>query len=669
VLPAGAANANIFAYNKLNQLTQATYFDGRQVNYSYTLTGQRYQVTDSSRGSTPVTYGYDQRDRVTSITQPGNNSVSYQYDPAGNRTVMTATVGSNQSVTSYGYDYANRLQTVSNPSHFTGSASYSYDPIGLRNQLSLPNGVTVNYHYDELNRLTNITDTNSSGNIASYAYQLDPAGNRTSVTELGGSSVEWSYDDTYRLTNETRKNSGGTVLTTTNFTYDATGNRLKQTINSQITNYSYNELDQLKTSLSGSTTTGYSYDQRGNLVQAGSSSFGFDAADRMVTATVPGGSASYLYDADGRRVRQTANSVTTNYLWDELSAYGDVVAETDGSNNLTISYVLANCDCSTGAELLSQKKNGIVSYFLMDGHSGVRTLTNSSGSISESYNYDAFGNLLNGPSTPTTNYLYTGQQFDVLTGLYDLRARYYNAPIARFLSRDVAKLDITNPAKLDRYVYTNNNPINFNDPSGLDYDQTLRPASTFTLRNNSLKVLGFATLGLIVSVVALATLLPEAKRLYTLTRNAIIAAIRAGEQGVRDIQSYTIVVAEPILTNGVVQKLITISDFYTDSWDKTFEIIRRVVSLEGYLIPGSGSIGSPASHAERLMVDSLVLMSGMLREKQEIPGAVSHSRGICTQCQIGSDVIDKGAKPAFVKYRIDGKRDITLALYATALQK
>jgi len=36
-------------------------------------------------------------------------------------------------------------------------------------------------------------------------------------------------------------------------------------------------------------------------------------------------------------------------------------------------------------------------------------------------------------------YLYTGQQFDALTGLYSLRARYYDPALGRFLSRDPAE--------------------------------------------------------------------------------------------------------------------------------------------------------------------------------------------------------------------------------------
>jgi len=63
-------------------------------------------------------------------------------------------------------------------------------------------------------------------------------------------------------------------------------------------------------------------------------------------------------------------------------------------------------------------------------------------------------------------YLYTGQQFDAASGLYYLRARYYDPALGRFLSRDPAEPLRTLPRALNRYVYVADNPLNAADPSG-----------------------------------------------------------------------------------------------------------------------------------------------------------------------------------------------------------
>ena len=67
-------------------------------------------------------------------------------------------------------------------------------------------------------------------------------------------------------------------------------------------------------------------------------------------------------------------------------------------------------------------------------------------------------------------YRYTGQQFDALTGLYSLRARYYDPALGRFLSRDV--FPYGNPVELNRYTYAAGNPVNFADPSGNNFAET-----------------------------------------------------------------------------------------------------------------------------------------------------------------------------------------------------
>ncbi len=89
----------------------------------------------------------------------------------------------------------------------------------------------------------------------------------------------------------------------------------------------------------------------------------------------------------------------------------------------------------------------------------------------EWYEYDAFGELHSSTGSTANDYLLTGQQYDAATGLYFLRARYYDPAIGRFLSQDPYPVNTGNPMELNRYVYTANNPVNYADPSGLLADQ------------------------------------------------------------------------------------------------------------------------------------------------------------------------------------------------------
>ncbi|KAB2892719.1 MAG: hypothetical protein F9K28_11275 [Bacteroidetes bacterium] len=87
--------------------------------------------------------------------------------------------------------------------------------------------------------------------------------------------------------------------------------------------------------------------------------------------------------------------------------------------------------------------------------------------MTDRYDYTAFGEIYAQTGTTPNNYLYTGQQYDEVTGLYSLRARYYDPSDGRFLSRDPYPCPLCSPQEYNRYIYTANNPVNFSDPSGL----------------------------------------------------------------------------------------------------------------------------------------------------------------------------------------------------------
>jgi RHS repeat-associated protein len=126
------------------------------------------------------------------------------------------------------------------------------------------------------------------------------------------------------------------------------------------------------------------------------------------------------------------------------------------------------------------------SFYGYDGFGNVRQLTNASGTVTDTYEYDAFGHTFTTSGSTPNNHLYRGEQYDSDLNLYYLRARYYNAATGRFLSRDSEAGKSVDPKSLHRYLYAGGNPVNGIDPSGradfeeysIKLDQFLRKAPT-----------------------------------------------------------------------------------------------------------------------------------------------------------------------------------------------
>ena len=108
---------------------------------------------------------------------------------------------------------------------------------------------------------------------------------------------------------------------------------------------------------------------------------------------------------------------------------------------------------------------------MYDGHGSTRLLTDSSGTITDRMSYDAYGIMLGGNPTnlepPTTNLLYSGEQFDVDLQQQYLRARYYDQSIGVFNRFDPFSGNNNYPQSLHKYTYTHNDPVNMIDPAGL----------------------------------------------------------------------------------------------------------------------------------------------------------------------------------------------------------
>jgi YD repeat-containing protein len=180
--------------------------------------------------------------------------------------------------------------------------------------------------------------------------------------------------------------------------YDAAGNRATQTVNGTTTNYAYNAFDQLTSA--GSIT--YGYNGRGDMTSITNggnvTTYAYNAADQLTSVTAGGTTSSYIYNADGKLVKQTLGSTVTNYLWDEASPYGDVVYEYDNSGSTLASYVLG------GTGLISQTRGSTTNYFLQDGQDSTRGLTSTTGTVTDTYSYTAFGELFSSTGSTVNPY-------------------------------------------------------------------------------------------------------------------------------------------------------------------------------------------------------------------------------------------------------------------------
>ncbi len=172
-----------------------------------------------------------------------------------------------------------------------------------------------------------------------------------------------------------------------------------------------------------------------------------------------------VYDGDGNRVSKTVNGVTTQYLIDSNNPTGLPQVVEELQNGEVVKQYTYGPD-----GLISQRQliNGewVVSYFVKDGHNSTRLLTDANGNVTDTYDYDAFGNTINQTGNTPNNYLYAGQQYDPDLGLYYNRARYFNPSIGRFQTSDPFEGIKDDPPSLHKYLYANSDPVNRSDPSG-----------------------------------------------------------------------------------------------------------------------------------------------------------------------------------------------------------
>jgi RHS repeat-associated protein len=467
----------------------------RKTSATYTPTGQSATATDANGNVT--SYTYDPVDRLAGVTDPMGRTTNYGYDAVSRRISVSnlaiqaapllqqtytpdGLVGSltdaNSNTTSFTPDGFNRLSIATYP--LGSTEAFTYDADGNVLTRTTRAGQTIAFTYDTLNRLSTKTPP-SPAPVVSYGYDLN--GRPTSVSDTSAVmtmpsgpatfGASYAYDALNRPTTITWNPAATpTTPSTTSVAfahaYNAANQRSGQTATdnswwfypgttASTVNYTANALNQY--TAVGSVTP--SYDGNGNLTSDGTFIYGYDAENRLTSASATGVAASYAFDGQGRRKLKTVNGTTTVFVTD---ADNREVLEYDGSSGTILNWYAYGLGPN---DVLNQMNGaGTTRATLIPDIQGsiLATLDAASGALTKT------GYLPFGESGSTSgSFRYTGQRIDPETnGLHYYRARMYMPAWGRFTQPD--PIEYAGGSNLYRYV--SNDPLNLIDPTGLAQD-------------------------------------------------------------------------------------------------------------------------------------------------------------------------------------------------------
>lgn len=474
----GNGNTIGYAYDNLERVTNVYYNNSSSPAYTYTYYGEGSlrSLTDHTNNRS-YAYEYDSLNRLNALTESyggvavqtfinpsydgANRLTSYQY------TVSPAWNGTTTGTRAYGYTYSSSDGSLTSMTGPGASMAYTYDALKRLTKRVESSGssevIARNYSYlagsgsNTSTLVSGLTAKHGSTTLFSGGYSYDNVGNITAIT--GSAPATYTYDSQNQLLTEV---CGGTTYS---YTYNAAGNMLSKTkISGSGTDtftYGNTEWRDLLTAYNGNTIT---YDTVGNpTTWYDGATMTWVNGKRLasISATSGHSALAFTYDADGLRLTKTVGSVQHKYIWQG----GKLVSENYGSTTLEFFY-----DESGAPYALIY--NGTTYYYVTNLQGDVVKIVNASGTSQAEYSYNVWGQVISATGTlaAVNPIRYRGYYYDVESGFYYLKSRYYDPEICRFINADGLASTGQGFLGTNMFAYCNNNPVNNKDPNGARMD-------------------------------------------------------------------------------------------------------------------------------------------------------------------------------------------------------
>ena len=400
------------------------------------------------------------------------------YDSRGNCITRTTSARLTGGST---YDDFNNVLTSFQPGHSAAdAASYTWGDTDAEKKRHLPRTVTspldtlqefsYNEHGGVVRSVLRHADAQTPQIVSGTAYQHN--GNHIlSQTDARGKTVTHDIDENTDLTRAVTDPNGQQVQ------YAYTTGTLGTV--QQIVSYAYGDAD-WKDKLTRYNGVDIAYDAIGNPIHDGVWAYTWENGRQLRRMACDATIAEFVYNADGLRVQKTVNGVATNY-----TLHGkNIVHMTKGNAELHFWYDAQNRPAIV-------EFNGTKYGYLYNLQGDVIGLIDSANTEVVRYTYDAWGKPLSvtGSLANTIGYYnpfrYRGYVYDVETGLYYLRSRYYNPSWGRFVNADIL---ITG----NLFYYCKNAPIGRADTNGLkDFATIGSGVNLFDLIHNQDDILAY----------------------------------------------------------------------------------------------------------------------------------------------------------------------------------